>query len=302
MKQAEKISNSFSDSYLLALLEGNDVSEVLRRYAEEFPELASQFNANADSLNLMYSNINAEQPSDKEIANAYMKVSAKLNPGVSVHAVTVAPSAPRLGFFDEVRRFFSTSPMWSGASLGIGAAVIIALLWQPWMIKHSEHDTAHGSEAVSSHDNSSGSQEIAGTEHSTDNSNDPTKLPEVQYRGKNPKDNLTAAQKKIQDSIDAARLKQMAAPKPLTAPSGLHLETLSRGQIMVTWKAVEGALSYIVEIKPPNDDSYDPVTQISQTGARVTSLESGKTYFVRVIATNGERKGPASDAKSIVVP
>lgn len=299
MKQAEKISNNFSDAYLLALLEGNDAEEVLRRYAKEFPELVSQINANADSLNLMYGNLLSEvRPSDNEIASAYKKVSEKLQPAVTAHA----PAAkPRLNFFGEVRRFFSASPMWSGASLGITAAVIIALLWQPWMIKHSDHGTAENHEATTEQNNISGSQDIAGADqHSPDA--DPAKMPEVQYRGKNVKQTLSAAQKKIQDSIDAARLKQLATPKPLTAPAGLYVEPLVHGQVMVTWKPVEGALSYIVEMKAANDDSYDPVTQISQTGARVTSLESGKTYFVRVIAVSGERKGPASDAKSIVVP
>ena len=65
---------------------------------------------------------------------------------------------------------------------------------------------------------------------------------------------------------------------------------------------MEGALSYIVEMKSANDARFEPVTQIGQTGTRVTSLESGHTYFVRVIAANGERKGPASDVTSIVVP
>lgn len=301
MKQAEKISNNFSDAYLLALLEGNDTEEVIRRYAKEFPELLSQINANADSLNLMYGNIRTEVwPSDNEIAKAYQKVSEKLQPAITVHT---SAAKPRLNFFGEVRRFFSASPMWSGASLGVAAAVIIALLWQPWMIKHSDHGTAHNNEVTSEHNNPSGSQDIAGADqHSVDISNDPAKMPEVQYRGKNVKQTLNAAQKKTQDSIDAARLKQLATPKPLIAPAGLHVEPLVHGQVMITWKPVEGALSYIVEIKAANDDSYDPVTQISQTGARVTSLESGKTYFVRVIAVSGERKGPASDAKSIVVP
>ncbi|MDP4237601.1 MAG: fibronectin type III domain-containing protein, partial [Bacteroidota bacterium] len=131
---------------------------------------------------------------------------------------------------------------------------------------------------------------------------DPMKMPEVRYRGKDTKQMLSTTQKRMQDSIDAARLKAMATPKALAAPTDLHLEPLSPGAIFIRWKAVEGALSYIVEWKTENDENFKPVTQISQTGTRITSLESGKTYFVRVIAASGERTGPASDAKSIVVP
>jgi hypothetical protein len=65
---------------------------------------------------------------------------------------------------------------------------------------------------------------------------------------------------------------------------------------------VPDALSYIIEVKGANDANFVPVTQVSQTNLRVTLLKSGMTYFVRVTATSGERKGLPSDAKSIVVP
>ncbi len=295
MNQKEKISNSFSDSYLAALLEGMDNSEVIRKFSKDFPELASAFAANAKSLDLLYGDIRTvEKPSTDEIATAYKKVSERFGASAA-HQVASKPS-----FFAELKSFFSASPMWAGATLGIGAAVIIALLWQPWVIKESLNETAQNKISTSNlPDNQHTSPEIASNDQT---SIDPMKTPEVQYRGSKSKELLTATQRKQKDAIDAARLKQMATPKSLSAPENLHIESLTPGSIIITWDPSQDALSYIVEIKGENDANFEPVTQVSQTRTRITSLDRGKIYFVRVSATSGERKGPPSDAKSIVVP
>jgi hypothetical protein len=294
MNQREIISNKFSDAYLLALIEGGYAKDVLAEFSKEYPELATQFEANAQSLDMMYGYIPSDKKAtDAEIATAYKKVSQKLPPIVTTKNVAVQP-----GLISKIKSFFSTSPMWAGASLGMGVAVLIALLWQPWTIKESKEMAHHGEkneEAVSEK-----SEEIASNTSQT--SSDPMKTPEVTYRGKNTKPLLSAAQQKQQDSIDEARLKKMAAPKPLSAPEDIRIEPVSAGQILISWSPSSDALSYIVEMKSENDDTFDAVTQIGQTKARVTSLESGKKYFVRIIATSGERKGPPSDAKSIIVP
>lgn len=295
MNQREKISHSFSDAYLAALLEGVDTSEVFRQFSKDFPELASAFEANAKSLDLLYGDIrSAEMPSENEIAAAYKKVSERFAP-------SPAPSiVAKPGFLAQVKSFFSASPTRTGASLAIGVAVIIAMLWQPWVIKKSFNDTAQNKISPANvPNNSSNSQTFTSNDQT---SNDPLKTPEVQYRGSDSKQILTAAQRRQQDSLDAARLKQMTTPKSLSAPSNLRIAPATPGSIMIRWDSAPDALSYIIEIKGANDAKFEPVTQVSQTNLRVTSLESGKTYLVRVTAASGERKGLPSDAKSIVVP
>jgi hypothetical protein len=293
MTQREKILNSFSDSYLLAMLEGKDSDKVLSKFIHEFPELTSEFESNANSVKLLYGDIiSGSKPSETEISAAYNKISKKLEPQ-GVHTAVTGT-----GFFARFKTYFSHNPMWAGASLGIGAAVIIALLWQPWTIKESL-ETAH-------HNSTEQEAPVEQKEfavHENPVSSDPTKMPEVTYRGNAKKaEKLSPSQKRIQDSIDDARLQHMAEPKPLRAPKGLELEATSSGAITIIWNAAPDAVSYIVEIRSANDDTFDPVTQISGTRTRITHLESGKTYFVRVIAASGERVGPPSDVKSIVVP
>jgi hypothetical protein len=294
MNQREKISNNFSDTFLLAMLEGRDTQDVLAGFSKEFPELVSQFEANADSLNLMYGNIRSEaKPSDEEIAAAYKKVSERFAPTMAPAKISTEP-----GFFSRMKSIFSTSPTWAGASLGIGVAVIIALLWQPWVIKESLKESEQ-STAKKEQQTTSKPQEFASAEQQ--NSANPTAMPEVSYRGNHTKEHLSAVEKKRQDSIDESHMKS-AAQKPLDAPHNLHITPLTNGSVIVQWDAAAGALSYIVEIRNANDATFDPVTQISQTRTKITQLESGKTYFVRVIGASGERKGPPSDVKSIVVP
>ena len=222
MIQAEKISNDFSDAYLLALVEGTDAEKVLDRYAKEFPELALQFKANAISLDLMHGDLRSLNTSDEEITAAYKTISERIDPAPIVHH---AASSSHRSIFAEVRSFFTGSPTRSGASLAIAATVVLALLWQPWNIKHSEHESAHNTEAPANHEEHSTAPEIASAdEHHEDITNDPNKLPEVQYRG-GKKDDQTAAQKRTQDSLDAARLKALAVPKTLIAPAELRLES-----------------------------------------------------------------------------
>lgn len=295
MNQREKISNNFSDAYLLAMLEGRDAQHVVTQYSKEFPELASQFEANVASLNLMYGNIRTEaKPSEYEIAAAYKKLSDAFAPAVTIAKVG---AEPRL--FVRLKNLFTTSPTWAGASLGIGMAVIIALLWQPWIIKESLQETAkNNQEKIQT--TSPEKREFASNENP--NTGDLTKMPEVQYRGNTTIQFLSTAQKKREDSIDAARLKILSAPKSLLPAKNIMIDSLVRGSIMIRWSPVEGALSYIVEIKKANEADFHPVTQIAQTAMKLTQLESGKTYLVRIIAASGERKGLPSDAKSIVVP
>ncbi|MEP7235375.1 MAG: fibronectin type III domain-containing protein, partial [Ignavibacteriota bacterium] len=166
-------------------------------------------------------------------------------------------------------------------------------------LKESHIETAHNSgqpEHITGPNPAT--QEIAQAEKPA---SDPMAMPEVQYRGAAPKHSSSTAQLK-QDAIDAARLKQMAAVRSLIPPSNLHIESAIPGSILVHWDAVPDALSYIIEVRGANDANFEPVTQVSQTNLRVTLLKSGVTYFVRVRAASGERKGLPSDAKSIVVP
>src|SRR5690242_6949791 len=87
MNQKEKISNNFSDAYLLASLEGKPPEEILQHFSKEFPELAQEFIANAHSLDLMYGDIGAERYSENEIGAAYKKVSEKLDSATTRHSI-----------------------------------------------------------------------------------------------------------------------------------------------------------------------------------------------------------------------
>src|SRR5207245_5569500 len=98
--------------------------------------------------------------------------------------------------------------------------------------------------------NSSASKELASGDRTRSN---PMEIPEIKYRGRREKQLLNAAQKKLQDSTDAARLREMATPKPLSAPDSLSLEPLTPGQIVIRWNPAADALSYIVEMKKAND-------------------------------------------------
>jgi len=295
MNQREKISNKFSDAYLLALVEGNSVQDILAQFSKEFPELVPEFEANARSLDLMYSGLGLQSaPNENEIRAAYNKVSERVDSRIPAH--TVPPV--RAGFFGGLKSLFSASPMWAGASLGIGVAVIIAVLWQPWVIRESMKETAHNAQNTEPATPSE-SKEFAAQENKIPTG--VTGMPEVQYRGKEIKQKLTAVQQKQQDSIDQAHMK-MAEPKPLIAPHGLHAESDGSGAIKLSWDPAPGALSYIVELRGENDANFDPVTQIAQVRARITHLESGKTYYIRIIAANGERVGLPSEVKSIAIP
>ncbi|MFI5264974.1 MAG: fibronectin type III domain-containing protein [Candidatus Kapaibacterium sp.] len=295
MNQRDKISNSFSDAYLAAMLEGVDTAEVIRQFSKDFPELTLAFETNAKSLDLLYGDLrSAEMPSENEISAAYKKVSERF-------ATAVAPVvAVKPGLFAQIKAVFAASPTWAGSSLAIGAAVIIALLWQPWVIKESLKETAKNNQTPAHvSEKPQAPPDLASNDQTA---NDPTKMPEAQYRGANQSQKMTATERRHQDSIDAVRLKQMTTPKALSAPTNLRIEAGAQGSVLVHWDAVPDALSYIVEVKGANDEKFQPVTQVSQTNLRVTLLQSGMTYFVRVTAASGERKGLPSDAKSIIVP
>src|SRR5437763_884901 len=125
MTQREKIANNFSDAYLLAMLEESDGQAILSKFSKDFPELTPEFEANARSLDLMYAGLGIDQPSEKEISAAYKNVSSRLAPQAKVGQA--ASLVRGESFFAQFKSLFSGSPMWAGASLGIGVAVIIAL-------------------------------------------------------------------------------------------------------------------------------------------------------------------------------
>jgi hypothetical protein len=293
MNQREKISNTFSDAYLLALLEGKNAQDILTQFSKEFSELAPEFEANAHSLDLLYGGFGSDgKPNENEIRTAYKKVSERLDSRIPAHIVPPV----RAGFFSGLKTLFSASPMWAGATLGIGVAVIIAVLWQPWVIRESMKEAERNGENKEQI-TPSGSKEFAVKETPTG----VTGMPEVQYRGKKVNQKLTAVQQNQQDSIDQARMK-MGEPKPLLAPNGLRAESDGSGAIKLSWDPAPSALSYIVELRGENDANFDPVTQIAQVRARITHLESRKKYYIRIIAASGERVSLPSEVKSIAIP
>src|SRR5258706_9890332 len=101
MNQREKISNKFSDAYLLALLEERNVQDIIAQFSKEFPELAQEFETNARSLDLMYGGLGSqEKPSEKENKAAYKKESEKLHTKNPISGHDTAPVSG--GFFSTL--------------------------------------------------------------------------------------------------------------------------------------------------------------------------------------------------------
>jgi hypothetical protein len=98
-----------------------------------------------------------------------------------------------------------------------------------------------------------------------------------------------------------------ANPSPVglvPAPIGFLAEMGPQiGEISLTWKAVRGASTYIVECK--EHDTPAPWTQakiVKQARVTVGGLTPGKTYAFRVRALGSEGEGPWSDETVKMAP
>ncbi len=301
MTQAEHIVHQFSDAFLVTILESGDTNEVIRLYTSKYPELSERFTADARDLELMYGYMrSSEMPSESDISSAYHTVQERFPKAVVAESAARAAKV-RSGFFATIRDNFKMKPIFAGASLGIGMAVILALLWHPWATENPQGGTTAQNQNTNLGQNEKLTNDLAVNTTPADQTN-PTQNPTTTFRGTNGSQTMTSAEKHHQDSIDAVRMNQLASNNDLSAPKNLVLDELTKGAVLVRWSSSQNALGYIVEIKRANEDKFSSVSQTTQTRAHLQNLHSGEKVEIRIVPTSGERKGEASDAKSIIVP
>jgi hypothetical protein len=294
MKESNNIANRFSDAYILAMLEGSDVGDVVFRYETKYPELRESFRHNAKDLELLYGHIRkSELPSEAEIARAYSKLRTRL--ALSVPEPVLAATRSRIT--NNIFSFFKARPATAGMSLGIGLAVLLAVIWQPWTLQ-SPSPLANEEKQVNgpSANTNKAPEEIAEAPRTPQS---PFTLPEPTFRGG---EAIGGQDKGLLDKKDRSRLSKLVVDNSLTAPTGLKVIGASDSVVEIRWNAVKNALSYIVEVKRANEGEFKAVSQTSQTQARISGLPSSERMEIRIIAASGERKGEASAAKNITVP
>jgi hypothetical protein len=293
MKESNNITNRFSDAYIVALLEGKSVEDVVFHYEQAYPELGETLRRNAKNLELLYGHIRmGELPSESEVAAAYGKL--KLLSRISPSSAT--PSETFFSRFSKsLSSVFQARPAVAGASLGIGLAVLLAVIWQPWKQIESQPSANNQKQIIAPSDITNGPGEIA---EAPGNTKTPLGEEGPIFRGSeiNKQDNGQL------DKKDRTRLSKMPVDISLTAPTGLKVIGASDSVVVVSWNAVKNALSYIVEIKRANEGEFKAVSQTNQTQARISGLPSSERMEIRVTAASGERKGEASAAKNITVP
>lgn len=289
MTQAQNILNRFSDDYLASRLgEFNGVgsSEVLATYQQTHPDLHNELNEQAASLNVLYGSLeNEAQISDKEIATAYSRF-AQVN--------TVAKTEATPSLLSKISSLFSSRASSLRFATTMAAVLLALFVWKPW----STPTNPANAPIVSDHENAIAGNDQSSTIQQGTQSNDPNS---PLFRGSNEND-ASKSGTKLQAQNDAKRLNNLIITRALDAPAKIEVVPMTPGIVLVRWDAVEGALSYIIEVKKANEQDFHPVTQIARTKARITELASGTSVSIRVTATSGERKGLPSDVKSIVVP
>lgn len=289
MTQAQHIIDRFGDSYLAAMLEGSDTATVLASYEHTYPELVAQLDEHARSLSLLYGYLETTaHPSELEINSAYKRFEL---PKPVTHQV----ARSQAGFFTRLGSLFASQSAYRLAA-SVAVLVVALFIWRPW----SSNLTVGPSIAppVSDHDNAlpNEANPSAGTDQTTVPSG-PTQTP-PQFRGADDHSNVSPAP----TPEEIARLKRLSLTGQIAQPKDLLAAPGSVRSIKLQWQPVEGAQSYIVEIKGENDEKFHAVAQVAHANARIGSLASGQTISVRVTAIKRQAKGPASDAQSIVVP
>jgi hypothetical protein len=96
-----------------------------------------------------------------------------------------------------------------------------------------------------------------------------------------------------------ASLPTTEAPLSLSATEGDH-----DGEIDLSWNAVKGAKSYVIERSPdpPTASSWVHQTVSSKSSTSVTGLVSGTRYWFRVAAVSSGGQGGFSDPATKIAP
>lgn len=287
MRESEHIINRFSDAYVASMLDGTDVSGVLISYEQSYPELAVNFRERSQLLSVLYGDLSTtEYDSEQTIAAVYQKFA-------------LPESSPMIaktesGLFARLASVFASI---TSVRLATGLAVVVLglFLWRPW-----DSNSGLGPNGAGSTSDQQPSANAAAPTSTTSETIDPSKNAsgDVQYRGS---DNSSPASRS-RSAEDIARLKKLSLTGQIARPQALEVEAIATHTVALSWQPVDGAVSYIVEIKSEKDHRFHAVMQVAHPHAKLRRLPSQETVSFRVTATKGPVKGPASDAQSIVIP
>jgi hypothetical protein len=300
MNERENILARFSDAYLLSMIEGRDGAVVANGYRREYPELESNFRESVSNLEMLYGYLrSADMPSQEEISGAYERLSAKLPERSPALSPVEKKSFPTL-IIEQISGIFSRRPLLGGLSVGLTLAVVIGLVWQPWQINEQNGSIASKNEMVVTKGLPGGSVDLAAKDNPASSPNDPTAAQDPLYRGSSPAAN--PAEEKHLDAQDAKRLQSLVSDHTIFAPKDITTEVTSDGNILIRWSPSPNALAYLIEILHENGKAFEAVRQTSQPHTLLQGLASGEKVQIRIVPLAGDRRGPASAAKSVIVP
>ena len=94
----------------------------------------------------------------------------------------------------------------------------------------------------------------------------------------------------------------LATTAPVTPGTpGAPTITRTSGQFAVAWTAATNATSYRVEISTDGGTSWSTFSTVSATNTTMTSLVTGTSYRIRVVAINGSTAGPPGAGSAATV-
>ncbi len=86
--------------------------------------------------------------------------------------------------------------------------------------------------------------------------------------------------------------------KPLVAPTGLALSSITNQSMTLSWTPVSGATSYKIYKSTSSGNSTSYYTSTSSTSKSITGLNSGRTYYFWVTGVRNNVEGLKSSSKS----
>lgn len=91
----------------------------------------------------------------------------------------------------------------------------------------------------------------------------------------------------------------LSAPEAMSATAGTH-----EGEIDLTWRKVENAKSYVIQISPdpPSADSWGHAETVTVASKTIQNLTSGKKYWFRVAAIGSLGQSGWSEPATKIAP
>ncbi|HET9137564.1 MAG TPA: fibronectin type III domain-containing protein [Candidatus Kapabacteria bacterium] len=290
MTQAQPILDRFADAYVVALLDHQNPGQVLSSYEQSHPELSPSLREQASSLNSLYGFLGTETfASDAEISNVYAQF--------ALPAAAMSKAAKSKGFFARSAGIFAMPSFSYRVASVLTVALVALLLWRPWSptspTTPSMAPAISDTQGPTSGSSSTRSNPVASPSAPT------TPAPE---RGAEGTDRVTTTTNTSTStpSEETKQLKVLTSTLDLTAPKIISVTATGNGVVVAEWAPVKNASNYIIEVKTDADADFRAVTHSTRTKASVNSLPVGQTT-VRIMAANGEHKGPPSSGVAIEV-